>query len=79
MVPTAWLSVATVAYGTPFHHYFTTAQTNLPAAHKAMLCAGKVLAMTGVYLVIHPESVNAAREELLTKTRGQYLSPLGDI
>ncbi len=46
-VPTVQARVATCAIGTPFHTWQTTAQGKVPAAHKGMVHAAKVMADDG--------------------------------
>ncbi len=65
-VPTGWLSVATLAFGTPLHHYFATAQTKTSMADKALLCAAKVLALTGAKFLTDETLLNSAKQEMRT-------------
>ena len=50
VMPTAQLTMASATLGTASHTWQFTAHGNTPMAHKAMLTAGKVLAMTGIRL-----------------------------
>ncbi|WP_112320923.1 amidohydrolase [Oceanibium sediminis] len=78
-VPTVQARVATCAVGTPFHTWQTVAQGKVPAAHKGMVYAAKVMAATAKRLIEDPslraaaKSVHAAH---LAKT--PYVCPLPD-
>jgi len=67
-VPTAWVNVAGCAFGTPYHSWFSTAQAGSSIMHKALLCAAKVIAVTGLKMVCHPELIEEAKAEHLQKT-----------
>ena len=62
VVPTVQARVATCAVGTPFHTWQTVAQGKVPAAHKGMVHAAKVMAATAVSLIKSPERLAAARK-----------------
>lgn len=47
LVPTAQLYTCCYARGTPYHSWQLVAQAKGPAAHKGMLTAAQVLALTG--------------------------------
>lgn len=77
VVPTAQLSYATMAAGTDLHTWQATAQGKLPAAHKAVLSAGTVLATAAVRLMQDQDLVKEARESFTQETGGSYLPPIG--
>ncbi|MET3926652.1 amidohydrolase [Devosia sp. 2618] len=79
IVPTAQCLTATAAIGTPFHTWQTVTQGKLPAAHKAMVTAAKVMAATAARVVRDPELRQRAKAELNAKRGpGPYQSPLPD-
>ncbi len=76
VMPTAQLTMATATLGTASHTWQFTAHGNTPMAHKAMLTAGKVLAMTGIRLMEDAEVLAKARAEWLEETGGVYECPI---
>ena len=62
VVPTVQARVATCAVGTPFHTWQTVAQGKMPAAHKGMTHAAKVMAATATALMQAPDVLIAARQ-----------------
>ena len=77
VVPTAQCLTATAAIGTPFHAWQAVTQGKLPAAHKAMVTAAKVMAATGARVVADPELLARAKQELETRRgRDAYRTPL---
>ncbi|MGI9424102.1 MAG: M20 family metallopeptidase [Hyphomicrobiaceae bacterium] len=76
-VPTVQARVATCAVGTPFHTWQLTAQGKMPAAHKGMIHAAKIMAGTARDLFEHSDRLAAAqaahREKL---AREPYLCPM---
>ncbi len=76
VVPVAFLSMATSVFGTAAHTWQMTAQGKGPIAHKMMLQAGKVLALSGIDMLQHPELIAAAKKELQEETGGKYLCPI---
>jgi aminobenzoyl-glutamate utilization protein B len=76
-VPTVQAWVATCAIGTPFHSWQLTAQGKMPAAHKGMVHAAKVMAATGRDLFTRPDLLAAAKAEHAAHlTREPYRCPL---
>lgn len=77
VIPTIQLRVPCFAIGTPGHSWQIVTQGKSSVAHKAVLTAGKTLALTGIKVLEDTggEIVRKAREELLSKTAGVYLSP----
>jgi aminobenzoyl-glutamate utilization protein B len=77
IVPTAQLSVACHAFGTPGHSWQVVAQGVSGLAHKGMLTAAKVLARTAVEALSNGELVKQAQAELQTTLAGiQYVCPI---
>lgn len=71
VVPTVQMRGATYAIGTPGHSWQLVAQGKLPAAHKGMEHAAKVMASTALDLIGKPELVAAAKAD--------HASRLGDM
>lgn len=63
VVPTASISAACDALGTPEHSWQRVAQGTLPAAHKGMTHAAKVLAATAVEIAYDPALLARAKAE----------------
>ena len=74
--PTSQIGVITQILGTPGHTWQVTAQGKTSYAHKGMLVAGKIMALSGVYAMEDPELLAKAKEELLVKNGGGYKCPL---
>jgi aminobenzoyl-glutamate utilization protein B len=76
-VPTVQAWVATCAIGTPFHSWQLTAQGKMPAAHKGLVHAAKIMAATGRDLVTRPDLLAAAKAEHAAHlAREPYACPL---
>ena len=75
--PTGQLNVTSFANGTPAHSWQVTAQGKCEAMHKALLTAGKVLALSAVNLMEHPEILAEAYSEYEKNTGGSYICPVG--
>jgi aminobenzoyl-glutamate utilization protein B len=79
VVPTVQMRGATYAIGTPGHSWQLVAQGKLPAAHKGMEHAAKVMASTAVDLIRKPELVAAARADHATRLDGTpFVNPIPD-
>jgi len=77
ITPTTTLGIACKPLGTPGHHWSTVACGGMSIGHKAMMTAGKVMALTGLDFLTKPEILKKMREEWLKKTEGKpYRSPL---
>jgi aminobenzoyl-glutamate utilization protein B len=74
IVPTAQLNVACQAFGTRGHSWQNVAQGTLPAAHRGMLLAAKVLARTTIDVLQNPELVQTAKKELEETLAGEKYS-----
>lgn len=77
VVPTAQLSAATSALGTPLHTWQMTAQGISSFAHKGMLRAATAMALTGVDLISSKENLaNVQKEHEQFKEKNPYTSPI---
>lgn len=77
IVPTAQFSVACNAFGTPGHSWQVVAQGATSLAHKGMLVAGKVMARTVLDVLLNPEIIKKAKEELREILDGAtYICPI---
>ncbi|WP_093794396.1 M20 family metallopeptidase [Sporomusa acidovorans] len=77
IVPTAQFGVACNVLGTPVHSWQNVAQGVTGIAHKGMLIAGKIIARTVVDVLINPEIVIKAKDELREKLNGAtYICPI---
>jgi aminobenzoyl-glutamate utilization protein B len=77
IVPTSQYLGACYAIGTMMHTWRLVAQGKLPAAHKGMVHAAKVMAGTAVQLFVDPLQIPAAKSELATRSGGRpYVSPV---
>lgn len=71
IVPTAQISTACYAFGTPGHSWQLVSQGTSEAFHKGMLKAGEVLALSTIELMENPELVEEAKEELKDTLNGE--------
>ncbi|WP_195199424.1 M20 family metallopeptidase [Faecalispora jeddahensis] len=78
MCPTAQLYAATWAPGTPGHSWQVVSQGKSSHAHKGMLLAGKVIALTAMRLMQQPELLEQAKEEHTLALQGQTYLPIPD-
>jgi aminobenzoyl-glutamate utilization protein B len=79
VVPTASATIACDAVGTPGHSWQRVAQGMLPAAHKGLVHAAKLLAGTAVDLFGEPALLAAARAEFAARiVRTPYDCPIPD-
>ncbi|MHB9029726.1 MAG: amidohydrolase, partial [Candidatus Latescibacterota bacterium] len=80
IVPTAGdLSVATSPTGVPGHHWGIVSSSGSTIGLKGMLTVGKVLAASGIEILMRPEIREKATAEFREKTKGfTYKSPLPD-
>ncbi|XOV84831.1 MAG: amidohydrolase [bacterium] len=80
LVPTVGFNTATWVPGTPAHSWQAVAAGGMSIGHKGMLLASRLLAKTAVDLMQDPQTIAAARAELL-RARGEdfvYEALLGD-
>jgi aminobenzoyl-glutamate utilization protein B len=79
VVPTVQVRGATYAIGTPGHSWQLVAQGKLPAAHKGMAHAAKVMAATAVALVREPSLIEAAKADFRDRLDGTpFVNPIPD-
>jgi aminobenzoyl-glutamate utilization protein B len=79
VVPTVQMRGATYAIGTPGHSWQLVAQGKLPAAHKGMAHAAKVMAGTAIELIRNPALVEAAKADLRGRLDGNpFVNPIPD-
>jgi aminobenzoyl-glutamate utilization protein B len=79
VVPTVQCSTACAALGTPMHSWQMVAQGKLPAAHKGMLHAAKVMASTAIDMIRDSDLLARAIQEFTEDTtRRPYDQPIPD-
>jgi len=77
LAPTAAFSMTTAAEGVPWHSWATSACHGTKAAKKGALTAAKVIAATGVELLVDSELLEAAQEYHREALNGApYVSPV---
>lgn len=75
VVPTAMISTACFAQGTPNHSWQIVAQGKTPLAHKAMLHAGKILAAAAIDIIAEPSHLASIKNEFYERRGGkEYVS-----
>src|SRR5690606_2562369 len=70
VVPTVQMRGATCAIGTPLHSWQMVAQGKLPAAHKGMAHAAKIMGSTAIELFLNPEQIVEAKKDHEKKLDG---------
>ena len=77
IVPTVHLNIPTFAAGTTLHSWQAVAQGKSSIAHKGMLYAAKIMALTALDFLQNPELADEARKELTETLDGEtYPNPL---
>ncbi|CAN7677847.1 M20 family metallopeptidase [Rhizobium sp. LjRoot258] len=77
VVPTVQMRGATYAIGTPGHSWQLVAQGKLPAAHKGMEHAAKVMASTAIELIGNRALIDAAKADLRGRLDGTpFVNPI---
>ncbi|MGM9641308.1 MAG: amidohydrolase [Faecousia sp.] len=76
--PTVMLTTATACLGNVGHSWQNTAQSCSPIGMKGMLQAARVMALSALQILQSPETIAAAKAELLSKNGGAYRCPLPD-
>ena len=76
--PAVQLNIACFAAGAPGHSWQNVAIGKSTIAHKGLLKAGEVIAATAIDLIENPELLSEARAELLSRTNGEFESPIPD-
>ena len=74
IVPTVHLNIPTFAAGTALHSWQAVAQGKSSIAHKGMLYAAKIMALTALDFLQNPELANQARKELTETSRRRNIS-----
>lgn len=77
-VPTLNINVATACVGNVGHSWQMVAQSCSPLAHKGLLTAAKILALSCVRTMDRPEVIEAAKKEVAARNGGHYTCPLPD-
>jgi aminobenzoyl-glutamate utilization protein B len=75
-VPTGGLSTACFAAGSPGHSWQNVAAAGSPIAHKGMLVAAKVLALSTVELLQNPQVLKEAKADLQERMRERRYTTL---
>ncbi len=70
-IPTATAVVTTAPNGTPAHSWQWVATGKSSIAHKGMITAGKIIAMTALDLLENPEIINKVKEEHIRNLSGK--------
>ncbi|WP_273726944.1 M20 family metallopeptidase [Brucella gallinifaecis] len=79
VVPTVQMRGATCAIGTPLHSWQMVAQGKLPAAHKGMAHAAKIMGSTAIELFRNPEQIAKAKEDHKKMLNGAvFVNPIPD-
>lgn len=76
VTPTASLSVATTALGTPGHSWFMTGMTGSSIGEKGIICAGEIMGLSAIKVYDNPELLKGAQEERIKRTGGVYNCPM---
>ncbi|WP_432629234.1 M20 family metallopeptidase [Brotaphodocola sp.] len=76
LTPTAQIHVASWPNGCPGHSWQNVSCDRTEIGHKAVICAGKVLAGTAIDLFTDPELLNEARKEFEKRTAEGFVSPI---
>ncbi|MDL2248189.1 amidohydrolase, partial [Tyzzerella sp. OttesenSCG-928-J15] len=75
--PTAQITTATWANGTPGHSWQIVSQGKSAQAHKGLLHAGQVIACSAIDLIENPELIEKAKAELNDRLDGgKYVCPI---
>ena len=78
VVPTAEIHVACASLGTELHTWQMAGQAGSRIAHKGLLRAAEILALSCIRLLRDPETVAHAKAETLKRNGGAYVCPLPD-
>ena len=76
--PTLNINIATACIGNVGHSWQMVAQSCSPLAHKGLLTAAKVLALSCIRTMDRPDVIEAAKKELHKRNGGHYTCPLPD-
>ncbi|MBC2885305.1 amidohydrolase [Ochrobactrum sp. CM-21-5] len=79
VVPTVQMRGATCAIGTPLHSWQMVAQGKLPAAHKGMAHAAKIMGSTAAELFRNPEQIAGIKQDHEKRLDGAvFVNPIPD-
>lgn len=76
--PTLNINIATACIGNVGHSWQMVAQSCSPIAHKGLLTAAKVIALSCIRTMNRPDVIEAAKKEVLKRNGGHYTCPLPD-
>ena len=76
VVPTSQFFTTCFVLGTPLHTWQLVSQGKTGLAHKGMIYASKVLALTAIELLQNPNLIDQAKLELHQQTKGEYVNPI---
>ena len=76
--PTLNINIATACVGNVGHSWQMVAQSCSPIAHKGLLTAAKVIALSCVRTMDRPDVIEAAKKEVAKRNGGHYTCPLPD-
>lgn len=76
--PTLNINIATACVGNVGHSWQMVAQSCSPIAHKGLLTAAKVMALSCVRTMDRPDVIEAAKKEVEKRNGGHYTCPLPD-
>lgn len=79
IAPTVYFNVASEVIGTQGHTWQIASQVASSIGMKGMLVAAKVIALTGIYLHQHPETIKEAQEEFLRIHKKGYDCPVQGV
>jgi aminobenzoyl-glutamate utilization protein B len=69
IAPTLHLSTACAPYGVPWHSWAVVASSKHPIGYKGMILAAKVIAMTGLDLLLDPVALDETKKEFKEKIK----------
>ncbi len=75
-VPALEFSTAAWVLGTPFHSWQSTAQSGSPLAHRSLIFAAKVMALTALDLMTDQDLLEKVKEDHRRRLRGRTYKPL---
>ncbi|WP_081797052.1 M20 family metallopeptidase [Bacillus ndiopicus] len=75
-VPTAQCFTPCFVFGTPLHTWQVVSQGKTSIAHKGLLYAAKVMALTAFDLLQEPKLITKAKLEHAVQTNGSYVNPI---
>ncbi|MBD8025159.1 amidohydrolase [Ureibacillus sp. Re31] len=76
VVPTAQFFATCFVLGTPLHSWQLVSQGKTGLAHKGMIYASKVLALTALELLQNPSLIEQAKKELRDEVKDTYINPI---